>query len=193
MRNSDRLIKNEVFTEKADVKILICYVLCRLYSPISDELLCRALSAAGSVNYFDAANALVELLRDGFLTQDENGLAVTQKGMQIASTFRTKLPASARDYAALCCLRIAAAQRSAIENPCEIRENPGGGYTVIMSVRDGSDTLMKVELYAGDGEQADILKKRFESDPLLAYTGVVALLSGDIDSVGGNLLSHKIE
>ena len=193
MRDSDRFIQNEVFTEKADVKILICYVLCRLYSPISDELLCRALSAAGSVNYFDAANALVELLRDGFVTQGEAGLEVAEKGAQVASTFRTKLPASARDYAALCCLRIVAAQRSALENPCEISENTGGGFTVVMSVRDGSDTLMRVELYAGDRDQAESLRKRFESDPLLAYTGVIAVLTGDIDSVGGNLLSHKIE
>ena len=179
--------------DPADIKILICYVLASLHSPLKGEELCSILSSHGAVNYFDGFDAISDLVRDGFISETEEGCSVTEKGLQIAATFNRKLPSATKQKAVESALRLSAAMRMKVENPCNIEENEKGGFNVNMSVCDGDSELLKISVHASDKEQASLLKKRFESDPMLVYTGIIALLTGDIDSVGGSLLSSPGE
>lgn len=176
-------------SDPTDVKILICYTLSCVKTPQSRERLCEVLTSHGDVNYFSLFEAVEELIRDGFVSENEDGLCVTGKGLQIASTFNRKLPASLRESAAVMSLRLAAAERSKAENPCDILPLENGGFNVDMRINDGGDELLHITVYASDREQAELLKKRFDADPTLIYTGMIALLTGDLDSVGGMLLS----
>lgn len=176
--------------ESADLKLLICYVLSSLKAPLPGDDLCRTLSGDGIAGYFDLSDSVDELCRDGFLTLTEDGCFVTERGQQTASSFGLKLPATMRDRAVESCLRLMAARRQQSETPCEITPLPGGDFSVSLSVRDGADDLMKILLRVGDRAQADALVRRFQNDPMLTYTGVIALLTGDLDSVGGRLLSN---
>ncbi len=180
-------------TETADIKILICYLLSSCPSPLDRGTVCNTLSAGDTVNYFDAAAAVSDLIRDGFVAEDEEGCRVTEKGAQIASSFGRKLPAAVREKTAASALRLSASLRSQSENPCETEPVSGGGYRVTMCIRDGGEELMKISLLTADREQAESLAKRFRSDPMLAYTGVIALLTGDVNSVGGRLISSPLD
>lgn len=176
-------------SDPTDIKILICYTLSCVKSPQSRERLSEVLTSRGDVNYFSLFEAVEELIRDGFVSENDGGLTVTEKGLQIASTFNRKLPASLRESAAVMSLRLAAAERSRAENPCEIIPRDEAGFDVDMRIRDGESQLLRITVYVSDREQAELLKRRFESDPTLIYTGMIALLTGDMDSVGGILLS----
>lgn len=180
---------NHLISDPADIKILICYILASVNKPMKSEELCRVLSTDGAVNYFESTEAVAELVRDGFVRERDDGYVVSDKGLQIAATFNRKLPAATKQKAVESSLRLSAAMRSKIENPCTVSPAENGGFNVTMCIRDGADELMRVTLLASDREQAEALRKRFQSDPMLAYTGVIALLTGDIDSVGGKLLS----
>lgn len=176
-------------SDPTDIKILICYTLSCVKAPQSRDSLSQVLTANGDVNYFSLFDAVEELIRDGFVTDNEGSLSVTDKGLQIASAFNRKLPASLRESAAVMSLRLAAKERSKTENPCVIIPLESGGFNVDMRICDGDSELLRITVYASDREQAELLKKRFESDPTLIYTGMIALLTGDMDSVGGILLS----
>lgn len=176
-------------SDPTDIKILICYTLSCVRAPQSRDRLSEVLTANGDVNYFSLFDAVEELIRDGFVKDTEKGLSVTEKGLQIASSFNRKLPASLRESAAVMSLRLAAAERSRTENPCTVIPLEKGGFNVDMRICDGDSELLHIAVYASDKEQAELLKKRFESDPTLIYTGMIALLTGDLDSVGGILLS----
>ena len=175
-------------SDPTDIKILICYTLSCVNVPQSRERLCEVLTGNGDVNYFSLFEAVEELMRDGFVNEADGLLSVTKKGLQIASTFNRKLPASLRETAAVMSLRLAAKERSRTENPCEIIPIDNG-FNVDMRICDGKNELLHITVFASDREQAELLKTRFEGDPTLIYTGMIALLTGDIDSVGGILLS----
>lgn len=164
-------------TDPSDIKILVCYTLASVDSPLSKDDLCRVLSSRETVGYFDAAEAITELVRDGFICETDEGCTVTEAGVQIASSFSRKLPGGIRDEAAAGAVKLAASLRSRVENPCRITPAQTGGFTVDMRVLDGDDELMSLRLFAADREQAESLKRRFESDPLRTYTGVISVLT----------------
>lgn len=175
--------------ESADLKLLLCYVLSSLKEPIPGDDLCNLLSGEGLAGYFDLSDSLDDLCREGLLSVDREGYAVTPRGEQTASAFGLRLPAATRSRAVEACLRLLSGRRRHSETPCFVTPLPGGDFSVTLSVRDGSDSLLDVTLRVGDRLQADALVRRFENDPMLAYTGIIALLTGDLDSVGGQLLS----
>ena len=178
-----------LFVESADLKLLICYILASLGEPMAGDDLCNLLSADGLAGYFDLYDSLNDLCREGLLSPVSEGYAVTPLGEQTASSFGRRLPAATCNRAVESCLRLLSNRRRHSETPCSVTPLPNGGFSVTLSVRDGSDSLLDVTLRVGDRLQADALVRRFENDPMLAYTGIIALLTGDLDSVGGQLLS----
>ncbi len=175
-----------------DLKLLVCYVLASLKQPMPGDDLCRTLSEDGFGGYFELFDLLGELSREGAVCLTEEGYALSPRGDLSPAAFGRRLPAATRERAVESCLRLTAARRRKEEAPCEIAALDNGEYAVTLSIKDGTDDLMRVTLRVGDREQADRLVERFQNDPMLAYTGIIALLTGDLNAVGGQLLSNPL-
>ncbi len=87
-----------------EVKILICYLLSNMNTPISRIQMNEAFSSYGLVNYFEFAKALSELELVGRIvkTDSRDGddyFAITKSGRQIVNTLERSLPLAVREKA----------------------------------------------------------------------------------------------
>ncbi|AVQ94809.1 DUF4364 family protein [Ethanoligenens harbinense] len=173
-----------------DVKILICYLLKNLKQPLPLQTLAEALQQDGLVNYFTLADALHALLLSGHVDQveqdGEKAYKATRLGAGTADMFERRLPLSVREKAVRAGVRLLARQKRDAENKVEITPS-GAGFAVRCTVLDGEDTLLSISLLVPDRAQAEAVRQQFLHDPATVYRGAVALMTGDIDAVGGML------
>lgn len=170
-------------TDKDEIKILICYLLKSVASPLSFDNLNTIMQHDGLCNYFEFASALRELLISGHLDlkkQDGEELyKTTSLGKETAAMFERRLPASIREKAVNTAIKLLSQIKREAENRAEIEDNPSGGVYVTCSVLDRDDALLSVKLLVGDRAQAQSVKQRFQQNPGLVYKGILALMTGD--------------
>ena len=58
------------------------------------------------------------------------------------------------------------------------------GYVVNMIISDIGSDLMNLSLFMPTEVEAEVIKRRFNTDPLLVYKGILALMTGDMKTVG---------
>lgn len=166
-----------------EIKVLICYLLKSVGKPLSFKSLNEIVQHDGLCNYFAFASALHELLVSGHVDIVKDGdtelYKNTSLGDETAELFERRLPASVREKAIGTAVKLLAKIKRESENRVEIEENPSGGYNVICNSYDMGDTLMSIKLLVVDKEQADLIKKQFQSAPEIVYKGVLALMTGD--------------
>ena len=151
---------------KNDIRILLCYILTSVGAPLSRQDLSRIIQEKGLANYFEVEDALATLLKQGNITQDEQGFcAVTRGGLEIANSLE----------AAFTLLAQAKAQR---ENRVELQKIKQG-YQVTCHISGGDMDLMAVTLYVPDRAQAEMVKRSFYKDPAGVYKLVLASLTKD--------------
>lgn len=176
--------------DEDQVKILICYLLKSVGEPLSSQTLAEAVQHDGLANYFTLADALHALLLSGHVDlvekDGEKFYKPTRLGAGTANMFERRLPFSVREKAVNTALRLLARQKREAENKVEITA-AGNGYTIRCNVLDGADTLLSISLLVPDLAQAEAVKRQFLRDPTAVYRTTVALMTGDIDSVGGSL------
>ncbi len=173
--------------DKTDIKILICYMLAYIKKPLSLENLCDVLTPEDVVNYFDLAEAWGELITSGHIIpdeEDEKKCVISPLGNEVGASFERKLPASIREKAIKSTLRILAIAERDAETPCSIKPAECGGYNVTCSIKDGESILLSTTMWVADLNSANSVIEQFRSNPILSYSGIVAVMTGDINSVG---------
>lgn len=165
---------------KNDIRILLCYILASVGAPLSRQDLSRIIQEKGLANYFEVEDALATLLKQGNITQDEQGFcAVTRGGLEIANSLDATLPLSVRDKALEAALTLLAEERSHRENRVEVVPQEGG-YQVTCHISGGEGMeLMAVSLYVPDSAQAELVRQRFYQAPDRVYKLLLASLTGD--------------
>ena len=81
------------------IKILITFIVSRLKDPIKDSAMLEALQVHGLANYFEASQALDELLTNGNLTESDGTLYITPKGELSVAELSEELPRSVKETA----------------------------------------------------------------------------------------------
>ena len=178
-------------THGYEIKILVCYLLGQIgtgmtFTQISDALLHR-----GLVNYFELANALSDLTESGHLTcedcagrQEDTSYHLTDLGRQTACTFSGTLPVSVREKAVKSARHQLLRRKIESSNHASIRKAEDG-YIVDMSGSAISDPICFLFLcLCPPSRKLEQVRQHFLSDPLLTYKGVLALLTGDLQTVG---------
>ncbi len=162
-----------------EIKILICYMLSSVREPLPRTTVLDILSGGGMANFFDASAAIDDLLkRHNLCETDDDLLTVTETGRHAATTLADMIPFTLRERSVDAALRLLARQRSERDNSAEILPAEEGGWKVVCSV--GTTTpLLRFELLVGDELQAQQVRDRFLSDPLLLYQSMIGVLAGD--------------
>lgn len=171
-----------------EVSVLICYILKNITVPLTKTDLSEALLNEGLVNYFELTNSLSELqkLRQIHASVDVDGneeYALTEKGAKNLEVIETELPVVVREKAVNAVLRILARKKRLQDNRAEIIAVKDG-FKVNMQILDIGTDLLAVELFVPDSMVAREIRKNFLNDPQLLYKGILALLMGDLKSVG---------
>ena len=179
--------------DKTEVKILICYLLSNVEMPLSFENMNEIMQRDGLVNYFEFSQAMHELLLSGHIDLlDDNLYKITPHGRKNGQLLYRSLPLSVKEKAIKASIRIMSKIRREAENSCEITETENG-FKATCRIMDRTDELMSVSVLLADKMQAESIKNQFMKDPEIIYKGMLALLTGDIETVGGILMTKTEE
>lgn len=172
-------IKPGGLRSKSEIKLLVCYIICKIDKGISRNQLNEILTGEGLANYFEANEALAEVVKTGNVRieydNEEEILYPTDLGKANTAQLEDDLPYSVKEVALNAAIEMKSKLKRAQENNIEIIPH-GNGYDVTISIMDSDDKLMSVTLYVADSAQADYVKEKFLQDPVKMYSTIVALL-----------------
>ena len=164
-----------------EIKILICYILESVKTPMTRNQICDVLQKTGLVNFFDANSALDELLESKALKEEEyvgeTHLVITAKGGNSAKELSTQLLPGVRDRAVKVALNTVARARSERENKVLI-EKVEDGCNVTFEIHSLGQTMLSLTLNVADEYQAEQLKDGFLDDPGALYSDIIDRLVG---------------
>ncbi|HCR43664.1 MAG TPA: DUF4364 domain-containing protein [Ruminococcaceae bacterium] len=166
---------------KSEIRILICYLLSSVGSPLTKDDIISIISDYGLANYFETADAVSDMLGKGLVVSEAGGcISVTDTGRMIAKQLDTALPPTIRDKAVKAAVNLLAKAKREKENKVEINA-ANGGYSVVCHISGGSSDLMCFSISVPDMRQALTVKKNFQNSPETIYRVLLALVTGDTD------------
>lgn len=164
-----------------DIRLLVCYLLKSVDSPMTRQMLNEAMQEDGLANYFEVGQAIEELLKTANITADILGddevISVTQKGREAAEMLQTSLPKTVRERAVNSAIRLITKARVERENKIEVKKEENGGYTITFSLFDKNTQFMKLSVYVCDSLQLEQVKKNFIDDPAKVYSTIMTSLT----------------
>ncbi|MEF9852536.1 MAG: DUF4364 family protein [Hydrogenoanaerobacterium sp.] len=172
-----------------EIKILLCFLLQNIKEKLTLSQINEALLKRGLVNYFELADAMSELLESGHIIicdttkNDEERYSLTSLGEKTSVEFSGTLPAAVREKALESARNILERQKNAAENIVTI-DKVKDGYMVNMIISDIGSDLLNLSVFMPTETEAEAVKRQFVRDPLLIYKGSLALLTGDLKTVG---------
>lgn len=165
-----------------EIKILICYILESVKTPMKRNQICDSLQKTGLVNFFDTNSAIDELLENDTIREQEYAgethLVVTERGGNSAIALENTLLPGVRDRAVKAALNIVSRARSERENNVKI-ENAEDGCNVTFEIQSAGVNLLSLTLNVADVLQAEQLKEGFFDDPGALYSDIIERLIGE--------------
>lgn len=173
-------------TTSYEIKMLVCFLFRNLNAKLTPQEVNDILQENGLVNYFELSSAVSDLIRLGHLsvTEDTKTLTLTPSGLEAANNFESSLPFSVREKAVKAGVKFLARKKRDLENKATIESGETEHKLNIKMMLTQNSELLNLTLNLPDRAQADVMKRRFLSDPELFYKGVLALLTGDMKTVG---------
>ena len=177
---------------KEDIKIFICYLLNSVPRQLSAELVTGVMLSGAIANYYEIKSATEELIENKIVFKNSDGtLSLSDNGKTIAKTLYSTLPSTVRTRAMNSAMLLISRLVNEEENKAEIVPC-GSGYTVKCSVMDGELSLLNLDIYAPDKENASRIADSFLEAPQQLYKVMLAFLIGD-EAVFGKPQAIKIE
>lgn len=167
---------------KTDIKLLILYLLEQVGKPVPVRIISDVISDQELANYFEAMDAISELLETGNLERTsldgQDALSITEKGTGAVSYVEEDLPKSVRNRALDTVERFLRLARHAKENDVVITPE-GDGFNVSFSLMTGDTRLMELNMYVVSRDQAELLKNNYLEDPTHLYSSILTALMLD--------------
>lgn len=164
---------------RSEIKLLICYIICRIDGGITKNQLTDILCRKSLANYFEISQALSDVIKTGNIRSEfadgEEMLYPTDLGRTNTSQLENELPYTVKETALNATYEMLTRLKRERENEIEIVPH-GSGYDVTLSVMDNNDKLLSITLFVADEEQAQTVKENFLQDPIKFYSTIVALL-----------------
>ncbi len=164
---------------KTEVRILICYLLTTINTPMTKENVVEALLEKGLTNYFEATSCFDDLVSKGNIQKLEDNpryYIPTENGRTVSAQLEDNLPITVRERAYECALNLLEKEKNEKENKVTV-EKLANGYNISCAISGGDIDLMNVSLYLADNDQVKIVKKNFYKNPQLFYKVMLAVMT----------------
>ena len=163
-------------TEVYRVQILLAYFLNRINQLCTPNQLTEIATGEGIVNYFDYTAAVSAMMENGTLeiaeVEGTEYYRLTEKGRAGAESFKKQVEKSLRDKIYASGLRLFAQLKSEMDISFDVTKAENG-YNVGCKYTDGDMTLMDIQLYAPDEEQANFIRSKITMNPTDFYCRVI--------------------
>ena len=164
--------------EKVDIKILILFIMRRLSAPIPIDTLAELTLCDDGISYFDFTECIEELVSTEHIAIANNLYTITDKGIRNGETTETNLPFSVRQNASNAVATVRSSQHRDSMIKTLHKVNDDGSCTAILTMSDGLDDIIKIELHCVDEQQASELENGFHKNAENTYNTLInAILS----------------
>ena len=149
----------------ADIKILICFILFSTKKTFSADTISHIIRYNSIATYFDIAQAIEELERDGNIIKDENGeYSLTENGITIAKELNYDIPFTIRESALSAAEYEILLQKRLKDNIIDIIDD-NGKYIVKISMLENNVESMGFTVRVSTEDEAKKVKHNFLQDP----------------------------
>lgn len=166
---------------RTDIRVLICYILNSISSPVPLDSVKEQLHFNGIANYFETAFAITELTESEHISvtvEDGTSLyTLNESGRSVCDALAGSLPQSVKDNSLKIAEGIVNRRRNERENKVSIEKTDLGVY-VTCSVMEKQLELVSVKLLVPDDDTADTVKENFLNNPIETLVNVTAALTG---------------
>ncbi len=158
---------------KSDINTIICYMVTKSNVKLTQKEVCEVLVSGAIANYFEVMDAFSRIFRDRIITEDTDGYLVPSVQCEtLLEMVEKDLPLSIREKSIEMAARIAAKEIYSKENRVEI-EKAGYGFDVTMHVTDNENDFMVLRLKVPSIEEAEIIKDKFQTNPVKIYENLI--------------------
>lgn len=147
-------------TTHREIKILICCILATLDAPFRHDMLLDALTMEGLVNYFEAADAISDLIELGHICEIDGRYVITSTGRQISDALTSDVPLTVRERALSKSARLFRRQVNLEQHHVDIIQREDG-FIVRGTISDFGSELFAVEVYAPNRLHAENIRDNF--------------------------------
>jgi predicted transcriptional regulator len=184
---SDEGINPGGMRSKNEIRILICYVIKSVKSPVNRELVLESLQKKGLANYFESSACFDDLEKHNNIEKTDDGKYIlTDAGKLIVSQLENTISVTAREKAFLCAMNLIEEEKLKKENQVDIVKTDKG-YNVKCTISGGEMNLFYFEIYVPDYTQAKLIRKNFRHNPELVYKTMLSVLAKDKELIADTL------
>lgn len=149
----------------ADIKILICFILFSTKKTFSADTISHIIRYNSIATYFDIAQAIEELERDGNIIKNENKeYSLTDNGVTIAKELNYDIPFTIRESALSAAEYEILLQKRLKDNKIEILQD-NDKYIVKISMLENNIESMGLNIRVSSEDEAKKVKHNFLQDP----------------------------
>ena len=145
-------VKPGGLTDDTQIRILLCYLI-KTAGPLTRDTLQGALLQEQLVNYFEFADALAEVQKQGLVTCTDEQYSITDKGASVASTLAHDLPRTVRESAIRAVMQIQSWRHKAASNRAHVEEK--NGKYVVQYRRPGQRCVSAAADHARQADRRD--------------------------------------
>lgn len=171
-------VKPGGLTTGTEVRILLCYLLNTIDTPVSREQIEEVLLGEELANYFVVAEGLAQIVAQGLATEEQNGYLISPAGRSVAQTLARDVPRAVREAAVRGVVRARQYAAKAAAHHSEIVQTENG-RTVHCSIADGTGSLFEMALYMPDELSANMVRRHFIDHGDQVYKLVLAALTNN--------------
>lgn len=166
-----------------EAEIKLCLLFCIKYAdiPISDIEIKHFMLTATSVNFMDLCSSIGEIFTENYakkVWRDEiEKYDLTEQGKELLEMFEDKIMASVRVSLKDTIDEYFKREKEKSQVKCEIVPLEKNNYCLEIDLQDGSNSLLKMSLFAGSREKAIELRQGFNENPMALYSDIIKKLS----------------
>lgn len=168
-------VKPGGLTDDTQIRILLCYLI-KTAGPLTRDTLQGALLQEQLVNYFEFADALAEVQKQGLVTCTDEQYSITDKGASVASTLAHDLPRTVRESAIRAVMQIQSWRHKAASNRAHVEEK-NGKYVVWCNIGDLGSDVFQLRLTMPDKLTAEMTKNMFIAHGSDIYSKLMDMLT----------------
>ncbi|MDR1217221.1 MAG: DUF4364 family protein [Oscillospiraceae bacterium] len=163
-------------SDQLELKIFVMFMLRALAEPAEFEPLYSLAQRDGGVSYFDLVECLNSLRGTGHVAFEDGKYFLTARGAENIAITENNLPYSLRLRAE----KSARARRAELSRGALISTSRTirrtGGYTVGLSLSDGTDEIISMEVFAPAESDAIALENGFRERAEAAYNKILGFI-----------------
>ena len=159
--------------DKFDIKILILFILRRLPAAISIDMLAELTLCDDGISFFDFSECVEELVSTEHIMFENHLYSITNKGIRNGEVWEKNLPPSVVEAVEKAVSSVRSSQNRDSMIKTYHRVNDDGTCTAVMSMSDGLDEIIKIELHSADEEQAAQLETGFHKNAEKVYNELI--------------------